>query len=124
MKGFSFLEVLIAAAIAGIIVVGLFAGFNAAGKSARYNANKTMALCFAQGMIEELKDMGYTDLDGYNGNNDTVPLYQIEGINIEADRTVEVTNAGSYKIIAVNVSWNSRSGNGSEEINTIISEHD
>ena len=124
MKGFSFLELLIATVIVSIIIIGLFAGFNAAGKCARHNANRTMALCFAQGMVEEIKDMGYTDLDGYNGYNDAVPLYQIEGINIEAERTVEVTTAGPHKIIAVNVSWNSQSGNGSEEINTIISEHD
>lgn len=57
----TFIEVLIAIAITGMILSSMFTGLNFAYKYARHNANKTMALNFAQGLMEEVRDKDYED---------------------------------------------------------------
>ena len=163
-KGMTFLEVLIAIVIVGMVLSAIYSGLSFAYKYARHNANKTMALNFAQGLMEEIKDKNYEDpedpndhtgaytnylgpedndaglddVDDYNGYEDIVYLYQKEGVNIQANRTVVMTDQNgdavldsgeyaniAYKQVTVTVSWAWLDNPEPyiEEINTIISTH-
>lgn len=126
-SGLTVIEVLIALVVSGIVISGLFAGINFASKYARHNANKTMALNFSQGLMEEIKGASYSALDGYNGYTDNVSLYQGEDVNIPAERSVEVAdvviNGLSYKTVKVSTSWSWLGKSYTEEVNTLRSDY-
>lgn len=126
-NGLTVIEVLIALVVSGIVISALFVGINFAGKYVRHNANKTMALNFAQGLMEEMKGEGYSDLDNYNGYIDMVYLYQGGAVSIPAERSVEVSNVTIngfvYKQVNVNVSWDWQGMSYTEEVNTLRSDY-
>lgn len=124
--GMTVIEVLIAIVIVGIVLSAMFTGITFASKYARHNANKTMALNYAQGLMEEIRGVSYLDLDDYNGDTDDVFLYQggdVEDVDITAERSVEVADVTidtlSYKTIKVIVSWDWQGKSYTEEINTL-----
>lgn len=114
--GVTFLEVLIAIVIVGITLSAIFTGINFASKYARHNANKTMALNLAQALMEDLKDTPYSDLQEIT---DTILLYQELETNIQAARSADIVDAGSYKEVTVDVSWTWLGKQYSEELNTL-----
>lgn len=117
--GMTFLEILIALVITGMILPSLLVCLNFADKYARHNANKTMALNYAQGLMEEMKNKKYEDLDALNGYTDIVQLYQSEDAGIQANRSVTVQSDAVYKKVKVTISWNWLGKDYSEEISTL-----
>lgn len=115
----TFIEVLIAVIIVGIILSSMLACLNFAGKYIRHNANKTMALNYGQALMEEIQNVPYGGLDSYNGYTDTVQLYQKEDVDIEAVRTAVVLAYDAYKKITVTISWDLQGRPYEEEINTL-----
>lgn len=123
-KAMTFIEVLIALVIAGIILPVMLICLNFASRYAQHNANKVMALNYAQGLMEEIKNTSYTNLNNYNNHSDTVSLYQEDGINIQADRTVVLQDDDDddediYKKINVAISWTWQGRSYEEVINTL-----
>lgn len=127
----TFIEVLIAITVVAVILSSILASLNFASKYARHNANKTMALNFAQALLEEIKDANYEDLESYDEYEDTVLLFQAEGINIGAERKAEVEDDEDegddddfddndfYREITVTVSWDWQGNEYEEELNTM-----
>lgn len=122
---------LIAITVVAVILSSILTSLNFASKYARHNANKTMALNFAQALLEEIKDANYEDLESYDEYEDTVLLFQAEGINIEAERGAEVEDDEDegddddfddndfYREITVTVSWDWQGREYEEELNTM-----
>lgn len=127
--GMTFIEVLIAIVIVGIVLPGMLTSLNFASKYARHNANKTMALNYAQGLMEEIKNVSYADLDDYVVYPPTVLLYQQEGVNIVATRSAELEeedegeepddDSEAFTKIKVTVSWDWLGRSYTEEVNTL-----
>jgi prepilin-type N-terminal cleavage/methylation domain-containing protein len=67
-KGMTFIEILIALVIAGLVFSSMLAGLNFANKYNQHNANKTMALNFAQELTEEIKNKAYDDANATSSN--------------------------------------------------------
>lgn len=124
-NGMTFIEILIAIVIAGMVLSSIFTCINFASKYARHNANKTMALNFAQGLMEKIKNAKFKDLNDYNEYTDTVLLYQKDDANIEALRSVEIgiDDDNSYRDIKVTVSWDWQGKHYEEKISTIRSSY-
>lgn len=115
----TFMEVLIAVVIAGMILPVMLVCLNFASRYARHNANKLMALNYAQGLMEEIKSTPYSDLDNYDEYSDVVSLYQGDGVNVQANRAADVDSDDVYKKIIVSVSWDWQGKSYNEEINTL-----
>jgi type II secretory pathway pseudopilin PulG len=69
--GMTILEVLIAIVITGIILASMLEGMNFANQYNQHNANKTMALNFAQELMEKIKNKAYDDLHATDSNYHT-----------------------------------------------------
>lgn len=120
-RGITFIEVLISTVIVGIILSGMLLCLNFAYKYTRHNANTTMALNYAQALMEEIKNVGYRELDNYDEYSDTVLLYQEEGVNIVATRNVKLDGEDDepFRKIKVTVAWDWLGKHYTEEINTL-----
>jgi len=84
----------------------------------------------------ENNDSGLDDVDDYNGYTDTVNLYQRDGVYIQAAREVDIRDQNessvldateyaniTYKQVTVTVTWDWQDNSYTEEVNTIISQH-
>jgi len=71
LTGMTFIEVLIAIVISAVVLSSMLAGLNFANKYNQHNANKTMALNFAQELMEEIKNKSYDDLHATDTNYHT-----------------------------------------------------
>lgn len=118
-NGMTIVEVLIAVVITAIILSSMLTGLTFAYEYARHNANKTIALNFAQALVEKIKDEGPADYEDYS---DQVDLYQNNESNIIADRTVSIGEYDNYYEVAVKVEWDwmGKDPRPNEEISTII----
>ncbi|MFH0839040.1 MAG: hypothetical protein V1893_02520 [Candidatus Omnitrophota bacterium] len=114
-SAFSFVEVLIAAIIVNIVVIGCFGTFLAAKSKVNVTKRRLMALNYAQEKIEELVSLSFDDaslaVDDYNTN--TLPNSELKD-GFGGTRTYAVawgpddysTGSGErYKIITVTITW-------------------
>lgn len=130
-KGLTYLEVLIAIVVVSMVLYAMLTGVSFATKYARHNANKTMALNYGQALMEQLKDVSYAELEDFDEYGDSVFLYQAEGANIQADRTVEIDDdleeddddgfddGESIRMIEVAVSWDWQGKEYAEVLHTL-----
>lgn len=124
IKSMTFMEVLIALVITGIILPVILVCLNFASRYAQHNANKVMALNYTQGLMEEIENISYSNLNNYNGYADTISLCQGGGINVPANRAVVIEEDDDedkdiYKKVNVSVSWNWQGRSYEEVINTL-----
>lgn len=85
--GMTFLEVLIAVVITGMILVSMLTCVNFAVKYARHNANKTMALNSAAGLLEEIIVKGYEDQYASNADYHAGPYNNFLGPEKKSEDT-------------------------------------
>lgn len=67
-SGLTLIELLIAMVIVSIVIAALYTGLSTASRYIRHTANKTIALNFVQGLMEEIKNMEYEDLYANSAN--------------------------------------------------------
>lgn len=122
-QGFTFIEILIAIIIMGMVFSSMMAALNTANSFARRATNRIAIINSAQDLMEFLRSKVYGNLNSYNGFTDTVSIYQNDDTQITAQRSVvvsDVTYTGiAYKKVTVSVSWNSFGTPIQTEINTL-----
>lgn len=119
LAGMTFVEILIALVIVMIILSSMFVGINFAEKYARHCANRTSGINIAQAGMEELIDVSYSELDDYDGVEETVFLFQDEDTIIDVTRAITVIKFAQYKTVNVTATWDWQGFTYVEELNTI-----
>ena len=127
-EGLTFIEILIAIVIVAIVLSSMFTGLNFASKYARHNANKTMALNFAQAKMEELRNVTYGGLAiGETTDPNPPSLYQKDGVSVGTERKVNIEyiyyGSDRYKKVIVTVSWDWQGKSYVQEVNTLRSDY-
>lgn len=111
-RGFTLLELMVATAILLITILGLLTVFLNCLFLNESNANTVTAVNDAQYVLEQIKALGYDDIDTY------VPpvLTNLSGESVSVSRTYG-TNIVE---VGINVSWNERQRNRSFQLSTKI----
>lgn len=116
-KAFSFVEVVVAAVVVNIAVMGCFGAFFYAKAKVQATKRQLMALNYAQAEMERLLSLRDSDTDLNNGNHNTNTLPTGAAAGELRDtwsgtRTYRVQNGPNdygpsqrYKIITVTVDW-------------------
>ncbi|MBM3253880.1 MAG: hypothetical protein FJZ16_06495 [Candidatus Omnitrophica bacterium] len=116
-SAFSFVEVIVAAIIVNIAILGCFGAFFYCKAKVQSTKRQVMALNFAQEEMERLMSLQFSDSDLSNGNHNTNTLPTgVETGELRnywsGTRTYRVQwgpndygNAQRYKIITVTVNW-------------------
>ncbi|MBI4278762.1 MAG: prepilin-type N-terminal cleavage/methylation domain-containing protein [Armatimonadetes bacterium] len=125
-RGLTMVEILVAAAVFGVVVVAIASYYPAASKGALIGRSTTFAVLAAQQRMEEVFSKAYASVTSANFPNDTVS----DGVNTYA-RTVTITDCSGdatspcessarLKKVVVGVSWTDAAVSKSINYSTLI----
>jgi prepilin-type N-terminal cleavage/methylation domain-containing protein len=122
-RGFSLIEVMMATLIVGILATGVISGVTLARRLTYVNAQRVAAFGLAKARIEELKGVGYEDLDA--GNPETLDLVNLGGVNQQIVPARLRTNIRELenpdrKRIVVRVDWRFEGKRVQERVRTFL----
>lgn len=136
-EGYTFIELLIAIAILGIVITPMFTLFSLSSISISNSGNHTLAANLCRNQIESLKALGYDsvlELCDHSGNafllEENLPGYlaftrttRIQAYTAGSLQTVEsnLPESPLLLLIEVTVNWHMRSSLYSETVTTVIS---
>lgn len=113
-KGFTLSELMIAAAIMLIAILGLLTVFINSIVLNESNANLVMAVNDAQYVLEQIKALAYDDIDSYNPLN-----FTINNDNIVPELSVQNIST-ALKNVTITISWTERQRPRSVQLSTHI----
>jgi len=104
-KGFSLIELMVAAVILAFAVLGIFLAFSTGFQGMADSRDRTVATNYAREAMEDVKNMDFLEIS-------PVALTQIEGTKFEREISVDYDIEGSSNLtrVTVRVFWDNRKG--------------
>ena len=118
-KGLTFIEIMVAILIVGMVGTSVLVSYNLAHRFAVRNTNRTVAVQIAQATIEEEKR------NGYNGVVSWGPTANNPYLGNTPNMTTQVTvsqPATDVRMVTVTVSWTDRDRTVNETLQTLLTQ--